>query len=381
MNKGPTAVSIDQQARFVVGGEPFFPIGLYSVPHEESFAELRRAGFNVVHSYEFSRTLYLNPQSRERAIKEFDGLGDAAAAQYLKTAADHDLLVLMTFNRPQGSSQEVFSAKGREQMSQRIVALREQPALLAWYVADEPDGQEFAPEWVCENRQLAESLDTAHPTMSCLCVPSRFGEYAQTSEVLMYDPYPVCREPLSVVGGNHTRLKKIVGPARATIGVIQAFDWRSYSWMHLDTRPPTLQELRCMTYQAIVGGVSGVFYFCYDNELHSNRAAANPEGWLSLAAVAHELQTLMPALLAPPSRSVGWEGEIQACARVVGEETWVLAVNPNAESCEATFTLPAEAAKATVLNCFDSPAHLAVQDSWRMDFEPYGVRALRVRSA
>ncbi len=381
MNRGPAAVSIDQRARFVVGGEPFFPIGLYSVPHEESFAELRRAGFNVVHSYEFSRTCYLNPQSRERTIREFDGLGDAAAAHYLRAAADHDLMVLMTFNRPEGSSQEVFSAKGREQMRQRILALREQSALLAWYVADEPDGQEFPPERVCDNRRLVESLDAAHPTVSVLCVPSKFQEYAETSEVLMYDPYPICREPLSIVGENCTELKKIVGPARATIGVIQAFDWKSYGWTRLNTRPPTLQELRCMTYQAIVSGVSGIFYFCYDNELHSNRAAANAAGWLSLAAVAHELQILMPALLAPPSQSLSWEGEINACARVVGEETWVLAVNPNAEPCEATFTLPAEAAKATVFNCFDSPAHLEVQDYWQMNFERYGVRALRIRSA
>jgi len=381
MNKGPTAVSIDQQARFVVGGEPFFPIGLYSVPHEESFAELRRAGFNVVHSYEFSRTCYLNPQSQERAIRDFDGLGDAAAAEYLKTAADHDLMVLMSFNRPEGSSREVFSEKGREQMTERIVALREESALLGWYVADEPDGQEFPLASVCENRQLVESLDPGRPTMSCMCVPSKFEEYTETSEVLMYDPYPIGREPLSVMGENHTKLKRIVGPARATIGVVQAFDWKSYDWARLDTRPPTVQELRCMTYQAIVSGVSGIFYFCYDNELHSNRAAANPEGWLRLAAVAHELQTLIPALLSPRSQSLGWEGDINACARVVGEETWVLAVNPSPEPCEATFTLPAEAAKAAVFNCFDSPAHLAVQDHWQMSFEPYGVRALRISSA
>ena len=372
-------VAIDAQGRFRIAGKPFFPIGLYSVPHEESFGELRRAGFNTVHSYEFERTLYLNLQSRTRTPMDFDGLGDDAALRYMDAADENGLMVLMGFNRPKGVSRDVFSDEGRQQMRRRVCSLRQHPALLAWYLYDEPDGQGEPAAEVEENRRIVASLDPAHPTMTVLVCPDKFAEYAQSADVLMCDDYPVPKEPLCTVARKLTELKGIAGPERATVGVLQAFDWRSYDWTNTDTRPPTVQELRCMTYQAIASNVSAIFYFNYYNELSSNRSSDNPRGWAALMSVANELERLMPALLAPPCERTSFKGDVVATYRKVGNETWILAANTGPASCHADFPLPDGASKAIVRSCFGTGSHLTADGSLPVDIEPYGVRALRIQ--
>ena len=64
----------------LVNEEAFFPIGLFSVPHPKAFPLLRDAGFNMVHSYEFERTCFVNLQSTNHAFLLKEGLGDEAVA-------------------------------------------------------------------------------------------------------------------------------------------------------------------------------------------------------------------------------------------------------------------------------------------------------------
>ena len=381
MTTPPPAIRIGPAGRFTDADGPFFPVGFYSVPHAETFAELRRAGFNTVHSYEFERTTYINPQCSKdvhREFKDFDGLGDEAARRYLDAAADHGLKVMMGFNRPGGVSGDVFSDTGRPQVEQRIKALRDHPGLWAWYVADEPDAQSFDPDAVLDCRRLVEALDPQHPTLSVLCRPDKFEQYAESGHVLMYDPYPVPVSPIDVVGKNLAKLKAVAGPGRPTVAVLQAFDWQAYDWRRVDSRAPTLQELRCMAYQAAVADVSGILFFCYHNEAQSVRACDNPRGWADLSSVARELRLLTPALLAPPVDALQCRGAVDATCRQVGEDVWVLAVNSQPQTCSASFVLPPDMAEAAVCNCFDAPARFTATGEFTLEFEPYGVRALRI---
>ena len=383
MNQASAVISIDRHGRFVDSSGQFFPIGLYSVPHEDSFAELQRAGFNTVHSYEFERTCYLNLQcSKEvaRETRDFDGLGDAAAMRYLDAAAAHGLKVAMGFNRPSGVSKETFSETGRQQVQERVKALRGHPALFAWYVADEPDGQEFDPELVERTRQFVESLDAAHPTLSVLCVPDKFAQYAQTAQVIMHDSYPLPNRSIDEVWPNLAKLKETVGLDTPTVAVLQAFDWKSYDWRMQDGHAPTLQELRCMAWQAIVANVSGILFFCYHNEAHSNRACDNPEGWAALSTVAGELQSLTPALLAPPADQMQCRTDdcgVAVTFRAVGDEIWIIATNPQPDSRRAVFALSG-GGKALVHNCLDDSECFEMSGEFATEIEPYGVRAMRI---
>ena len=387
MTDTATAIRIDSDGRFVDQSGQLFPIGLYSVPHEDTFAELKAAGFNTVHSYEFERKCFVNLQcSRDvnREYKDFDGLGDEAARSYLDAAASQGLKVAMGFNRPGGVSRGVFSEKGRVQIEARIKALRDHPALLAWYLADEPDGQDFDPESVRECRRFVESLDPNHPTLTVLCVPEKFAQYAEAGSVMMADPYPLRRDPgkpsdpIWEVGRYMSMLKDAVGPAVPTVAVLQAFEWKAYDYRIKESQPVTREELRCMTWQAIVANVSGVLFFSYHNELQSLRACDSPERWADISAVAGELQALMPALLAPLTDEMQVVGDVQATFRKVGADIWVIATNPETDAGRATFALPEGVSKATVTDCLDGSKTFEATGEFSVDLEPRGSVAMRV---
>lgn len=374
------SVRIDGAGRFIVGGEPFFPIGLYSVPWAADFPALRAAGFNTVHSYEFERELFVNLQSRERAVRAFDGLDDVAARAYLDAARKNGLQVLMGFPRPSGAEPDIFTTAGQAQMAARVRSLRDHPALLGWYLVDEPDGQDIEPAVVARAGAAVAALDPEHPTLTVLCVPDRFPAYGDSADVLMFDSYPVPREPLAVVGDGAARLKSAAGAARATVAVLQAFDWCSYHWQEADTRPPTLTELRCMCWQAVAAGASGILFFNYCNERHSNRAADNPAGWEMLRAIAAELEAMTSWLLAPRCAGYAAQGTLMLTFRQVGDEVVVLAVNPTAEPGSAVVEIPDGRPVRIVAAAAGAPVpDQAECGRFRIDLVAHAVRALRLQ--
>ena len=133
-----------------------------------------------------------------------------------------------------------------------------------------------------------------------------------------------------------------------------------------------------MAWQAVAANVSGILFFCYHNEIHSNRACDNPQGWADLSSVAGELQSLMPALLAPPTDRMQCTTNVQATFRTVGDEIWGLLTNPRREPRCATIDLPAGAGKAIVRDCIADSAGFEVSNSFPVELEPCGVRAIRI---
>ena len=82
MTETTSATRIDSDGRFFDESGQFFPVGLCSAPHEDAFPELKAAGLNTVHSYEFERKCFLNLQCAKdggREFIDFDGLGDGEA--------------------------------------------------------------------------------------------------------------------------------------------------------------------------------------------------------------------------------------------------------------------------------------------------------------
>ena len=136
-----------------------------------------------------------------------------------------------------------------------------------------------------------------------------------------------------------------------------------------------------MAWQAIVANVSGILFFCYHNEAHSNRACDNPKGWATLSTVAGELQSLTPALLAPTTDQIQCRTDdagVEATFRAAGDQIWIIATNPQPEPRRAVFALSVGSTKALVRNCLDDSECFEASDEFAIEIEPYGVRAMRV---
>jgi hypothetical protein len=75
-SRKPPRVSIDAEKRIRIGGKPFFPIGIYSVPPGK-LAHARELGFNTVHTYlgEGSKSRTWDRRDARAYLDEADGLG------------------------------------------------------------------------------------------------------------------------------------------------------------------------------------------------------------------------------------------------------------------------------------------------------------------
>merc|ERR1719353_60827 len=73
--------------------------------------------------------------------------------------------------------------------------VKDHPALLSWYLIDEPDGSRYPAEYVAKAASLIRGLDPHHPITMCFDTTSRehgaWPDYVNSTDILLADIYPV----------------------------------------------------------------------------------------------------------------------------------------------------------------------------------------------
>lgn len=227
------------------------------------------------------------------------------------------------------------------------------PPVAAWYIADEPEVNHQSPETIA---RLAGSVRRWDPgTRLTLVVGDgrAAGAYAASVDVLMVDWYPVPHLPLSSAG-DHVSFAVAGSQGKPVWAVLQAMDWRDYPQRDPNKprigRFPTREELRFMSYHALVRGASGIFYFEFQRRsVPGSDLPAYPERWQALTAVVRELAALRPILEAAPGEGIAAPG-LEGGEWRLGRRRIRVLVNPR----------PSEA---------DMPAEY-LQPRWKALFEP-----------
>ena len=367
---------------YVVDGEPFFPIGLYSVPHASVFPQLRDAGFNIVQSYEFERSCYVNLQSIKHAIIEKEGLGDEAAAEYLDEAHKWDLKVIMGFDRAHQlphDNTEISQAQ-EENITRRVARLKDKPGLFGWYMIDEPDGQKIPVDKCRRVYNRVKKADPGHPALVVLCKADMFDQYVtDTADIIMHDYYPVSRSPIKRIAENFIKLRKLVPDDMPLWSVPQVFDWKTYSW-HNESVPPSYAQKRCMTYLPIITGAKGIVFFSYDNEKQDIRRETDPKQWGEVATLAGELASLKQVLTQPfTAPQTCADGEIYFSRAEYDGSTYLFFANSGENTIREKITTELTGLKNVEVlleNRFITPKGNGFYD----EFEPYAVHVYKVDS-
>ena len=326
-------VCLDRRGRLLVDGEPFFAWGFMSGSPQERLA---RAGFNTIHTY---IAYYIH---RDR---DMPGWLDQAHALGMK-------VVMYPYPGEIGlhicRDKKRFKDRTMERIAEFVRTYRNHPAVLGWYLCDDPRGAVHRQEMVRVGKLVA-ATDPHHPCVVLDNTGRSVAGLAEAGEVLWVDPYPGFakdgppRMPLTTVS---IAMDDMIAGSRGLLRhywiAPQAFNWGGWGGEKAKTeRGPTYQEERAMTYLAIIHRAQGVVYFALK---YADKEPGLAKGLFE--QLGPEIRSLMPVLLhgedVADARVVTSPGERSVHVRVLrrGAQTVVIAVNPELEAVSAAVTVP-----------------------------------------
>ena len=264
---------IDKHNRFILNGEPFFPIGLYvvqSLTDTSQLDEIAKSSFDTLMNYNINNG------------------SDAKIIHYLNQVESRNLKLIFSLSEYIGHGQ-----KDIDTITHKVKTFKDHPAVISWYMNDER-GPEYLPELDARYHKVRE-LDKNHPVWSVHWNTHWLIQEAHTTDIVGVDPYPIDNNPITLVA----RMADAANKAGKPLWLVpQIFSWTDYpgdpAGRDLTGRPPTREEMRAMTYLAVNHGAKGLIYYSYFNIRDDLDYMAR---WKEIKGIAKEIDQLRPVIL------------------------------------------------------------------------------------
>lgn len=301
----PTALTAD--GTLLVDDKPFYPVYMYHVP-EANYTQMAAVGVNTVQGNTI-RTL-------------------TAMQQQLDAAEARNLKVLVALYA------DGFVRQNFPFTEQVVMNFKNHPAVIGWYVIDEPNerGIEFAE--LVDAYKLIRSLDDKHPVFIMESKSTHYAETSKVTDVLGIDVYPLPNSPISLIG------ERLQDANLATDGqvpvwqALQAFRLPSPSkWNYL----PTIDEVRNMVYQTVLNGAKGIGYYSFYDP---GWLMSTSELWPGMQQFAAEYPLMKHLTFEADKINSGKSGDIQWGLWDDDEELYVVAAHTGNIPQTVTIPLP-----------------------------------------
>jgi hypothetical protein len=262
---------IDGHNRFILDGEPFFPLGVFVVQDLTSTSqldEIANSPFDTVMNYNINNG------------------SDSKITYYLNQLDSRNLKLIFALNEYVGHGEKDINA-----ITHKVNTFGNHPAIISWYMNDEL-GPDHLEELKARYQKVRE-LDKNHPVWSVHWNTDWLMAEAHTTDIVGVDPYPIGNHPITLVSQMADAAKRTGKPLWL---VPQIFDWRDYpgDFRAKTGRPPTKDEMRAMTYLAINHGAKGLIYYSYFNIRDDKDYRGR---WRQIREIADEVKSLKPVLL------------------------------------------------------------------------------------
>ncbi|MET0393268.1 MAG: hypothetical protein ABW019_09010 [Chitinophagaceae bacterium] len=303
-------VKIDlQTGGLIADGLPFFPFGFYCGGNVLGLANEVTHGFTHMAPYQ---------SNLPETFAERKAYMDRCAQVGMRVAYSVNSLIGSGHNGARGLP--LTEEEKWQILKNEIIAFRDHPALLAWYINDEPDGQGRPPALLEKAYQFVHELDPYHPVSIVFMLPPKFGLYRHSMDIAMTDPYPI-PGPVNMVEEHVQELDKLYAHEKSVWLVPQAFGGQEM-W----AREPTPKEIRVMTYIGLVNGAKGIQYYTHA------AANLNPQSvaaWSACSDMAVEVQQMAGFLLSDEAAPAVTSSDPQTLVRafVHNGDLLILAVN------------------------------------------------------
>ena len=297
-------VEVEYDGRVLIDGEPFLPIGLFAGMIVEmndagALKKIREAGFNTILSIG-----YVNPYGGVKDTPEqtLTALCDELQKHDLKYifAIKHQL-ELPAGKKPRG--RRVWGPyKGAGVIADMTVdALKNHPALLAWYVSDENALDEIPAIRVL--RERISERDPFHPVLTLTDKVGNFQHFAKTGDVLLHDVYPIGWRKNSGPEQSLKTVRDTFAPAGETglpvWWVPQAFPWVASS-LENAPRYPTEEEMTSQCLLAAIHGVKAFLLYSWHHAMYlseKNDPGHSQALWENIRKSVAVLKSLEPFIL------------------------------------------------------------------------------------
>jgi hypothetical protein len=406
---------MDARGYLTVAGKPFFPLGIYSClgidqasgAHGASqyagtvtdakvrfwLEAIRDAGFNLLQTYTMQSYGTEIAPGVVGPWKATDVVQPTTPAKLregtlrlLDLCQRHDLKLLagsfppycaITLPAEPGARAKALDA-WRESVRPNVLAWKAHPALLAWYLIDEPSSVNLPVRDLLEQYRFLKELDSDHPLLLASCAASDV-QYARAVDIIAPDPYPIeTGVPLRELPARIRPLRALATgtpPLPQTWAVIQIGQWLE------GRRLPSAAEMRLQALTALSQDVTGLLFYEFRNYPDNN-----PEHWQTIGRVVRSLQAVIPALLAPgiTIRDVpASDRRVYALAKQVGAGPaavgWLIAANPSQNPAGEPLAL---GQVSFSLNCLSLPAGavaLALDEDAAGQFQPGSQRPVTLQ--
>jgi len=276
-------VIVDDEGRLRVDGRPFFPFGFMGAGPDERLA---RVGANTIHTYVAWYT------HRDKDLNA-----------WLDRAQDMGMKVVM-YPYPGRVGFTGFRDKADlaqedlRDISEFVGKYKEHPALLAWYLCDEPRGA----LWRANLEKVYHTVAAADPYHPCVALDnsaSTLAKLQDAGDILWIDPYPGFardgepKEPLSMVGLALDDVKASLRRPKPVWIAPQAFSYAEWDKeREASERAPSLTEIRCMHYLSLLKGADGIIPYAW---AYAQKHPSTLNTYLE--NIGPEMAILMPVLL------------------------------------------------------------------------------------
>jgi len=351
---------IDEHNRFILNGEPFFPLGLYVVQctngsYSAQLDEIADSPFDTVMNYAVNRCGSV-----------------ASAAQilgYLDQLASRDLKLIFSLSEYFDGGQADIDT-----ITHKVNTFKTHPAVISWYMNDERDPATYLTQ-LEERYQKIKELDENHPVWSVHWNTNWLIQEAHTTDIVGVDPYPIGNHPITLV----TQMADAANGAGKPLWLVpQIFSWTDYPG---DPRaatgyPPTREEMRAMSYLAVNHGAKGLVYYSYFNIRDD---ADYDVRWPEIKEIANEIDELRPVFLSidptKPNDALCDHADVDFKVMRRDNTYYLFAVNTKKETIKGvSFQLDMVVQSTSVDVLFEHGRQTSLQDGhFADDFDLYEV--------
>lgn len=317
-----------------VNGEPYFPLGIYSIP-PENMDELAAVGVNGMIYYGNS----VQAESDINAAVEGKGILFSAYPFYPHSRIhDADRAALEQELRDKAKNNNMFM----------------------WYLADEPEGFGQSPELIGEVYDLVKKIDPYRPQAIVMMTPAEFSRYADATDIFMFDRYPTPYGPLDTVGLYAQRSVQAVYGRKPVFAIPQAFSWEVWNGSYREGKEhrPNYTEMRSSAIQCIAADVKGIIYWAFTASRYDMRKF--PSHVEDFKRLMKELSGLIDVLMEPNTeidisiepdfKGIEWGAKIALRGMKYSDsKLYIFSYNGEPAALDSVkFTLPPEISGETV---------------------------------